>query len=205
MKLFERRYYKQPLTRRKVAYHRVGALIESESGREFLLEITDDRDHNHPQVDIIGGSHTSEDLSPRDILRRTLQEQFLEGFGKVVLEKAQPYKDFHIELPQSNASYIYSIFRVPFPQDNFEQARSSICCNEVIKREGALKICSLADLLSQDSLTRGATVLIIGEYTATSLPNPDNCNITYVGVPRNYLEQYNFDFEYQRPVRISTG
>ena len=240
----------RPIIKRKVSHHAAVAIIESENKEEFLFDTYGDNyailDY-HGRVNLIGGNHNYDDISPWDIWKREIEEEFsleeteergenltipgkrersdikFAPIDKIltirneITKNARPYKDFYFETPSLRmfkdgrviglpiGKCVYSVFLSNINNALFEEIKYYLREENAIKQEGNTVVKRIEDLVAGNTLCAAGTGLIMQDYLDVKIPNSDNARLEYLGKPRMSMEHYLLDFEYGRPVRISTG
>ncbi|MEK6933971.1 MAG: hypothetical protein AABW75_03785 [Nanoarchaeota archaeon] len=158
MKIDINDYYK-PIMKREVSHHAAVAIIESENKKEFLFDVYGDNyailDY-HSRINLIGGNHNDEDISPWDIWKREIEEEFslddIEEKGEnltipgkssrpkgefaplediltirnEIIKNARPYKDFYFETPSLRMFKDEEIIKLPIGKCIYSVFLSSV-------------------------------------------------------------------------------
>ena len=211
---------------RKELDHHVGVgIIKSEKTQELLLGVYDDTypDTNwRGRAKLIGGNHEKDDISPRHIFYREVNEEFshikdkesefateedIKLIRETILLNALPYRDFLVKMPQrigkQEHQVIYSVFNSFLTDKILTLIRKNIELEKRIINEGLLRIVSVDELAKGNLLVAAATGLILGEYFNARIPNPDNATAENIGLPRNSFNDYAKEFSYKKPVKIT--
>jgi len=171
--------------------------------------------HNH--ANLIGGNAIAGDVSPREILRREINEEFSIPVGQnlayqpkaiiqvvrnVILSKMMPYKDFFavdppVRVKKEPVQVITSIFSSEVPDDLIDivrraDARRFMC-------EGNLCAVGLDELRSEKVGLAWCAPVILGNFLEVDMPNPWNARAEELKNPiRTRLTHYHKEFNYKR-------
>ncbi len=149
----------KPILKRRVSHHAAVAIIESENRKEFLFDVYGDNyailDY-HGRINLIGGNHNYDDLSPWDIWKREIEEEFsleeteekgenltitgkkeksdmeFAPIGKIlavrneIIKNARPYKDFYFETPSLRMFKDKEIIKLPIGKCIYSVFLSSV-------------------------------------------------------------------------------
>lgn len=202
--------------KQRVHHHASVAVVLSERSKEFLFDRYTET-YRIPawrgRLNLIGGGQSSEDSSPWDIWEREVTEEFHETIAKNLITNAKPYKDFLVTVPEvmeiqngriqrrKGFIVVHTVFETFLDQEIFEQVRNHLKEGKKVKTEGSSVIKSLKDLGREEIQFASATGPIMKDY----LDRPDvkvsagsqGMVVTPLGMPRDSLEEYFSDFEYE--------
>lgn len=145
-----------------------------------------------------------------DIPEVPLSERVL--IAKSMLDNARPYKDFLVKIPEiiefrdgklQNRGPIVklnTVFETFLDEDIFECVRGHLKAGRRIKNEGGSILKHIDDLIDGKTLSASATGLIMEEYLHdrhVKMPNPERVTAVCLGTPRDTLDAYLCDFEYE--------
>lgn len=201
--------------KQKVCHHASVAVVFSECRRELLFDQYTET-YRIPDwrgcINLIGGNQSSEDSSPKEIWEREIVEEFQKSIAENLITHAKPYKDFLVKTQElmefrndrlqvrDPLVVMTTVFETFLDQEIFEFVRHCLQTGKEIKNEGGLVIQRLENLKNGAIRSASATGLILEDYLRhfqVSLSTPKGVVATCLGTPRNSLEEYFSDFEYE--------